>query len=74
MAEDEDFDLIDSQEWHRICEDCFGKRRLHNQNELNFVEDMVALTLKGLRPSAAQARWLMRIHSRREVGDENIDL
>jgi hypothetical protein len=75
MAEDEDCDHIDSQQWHRIAEDCFSKRRLHNRNELNFVEDMVAMTLRGYLPSPAQQRWLMKIHHRREVdGNENSDI
>jgi hypothetical protein len=73
MTDDRDDDL-DAEHWHAIAETCFSKRRLY-PSEREFTERMVALTLKGLRPSAAQARWLMRIHSRREIdGAENSDL
>jgi hypothetical protein len=66
--DDEDYDHFDTERWHRVAEDCL-KRELY-PNEVSFVEDMIAMTLRGYRPTTAQANWLMKIHRRREVGDE----
>jgi len=64
MSDDDiDYDDIDAEKWHRICEDC-NKRQLY-PNESSFVEDMIARTLRGHKPSAAQGRWLIKIFHRR---------
>jgi hypothetical protein len=72
---DDDIDTadFDAERWHTIAETCFSKRPLYVR-ERAFTEDMVAMTLRGYRPTTAQANWLMRIFHRREVGDENSDL
>jgi hypothetical protein len=66
MAEDYDIDYadFDAERWHRICEDCFSKRPLF-PNESRFVEDMIARTLQGHKPSAAQQKWLVKIYYRK---------
>jgi hypothetical protein len=65
MAEGYDIDTahFDAARWHRVAEDC-NKRQLF-PNESSFVEDMLSRTLRGLRPSPAQGRWLIKIMHRK---------
>lgn len=58
-------DALDEPTWHEIaCECAPHPGRLYSEKEREFVQDVVRMTVRGSKPTEAQAAWLRKIYRR----------